>query len=146
MLGIKRARPKPLAKRDLPRDVLGFLGEGDSIAGTVELRGGLRIDGRIEGSVRSPSTLVIGPSGEVVADDLRVRGLSVSGRVRGKIRVEDRLEIHRGGRVEGTVELGRAGFVIEPGGGFEGTVRIVESDPASPIGPEGPDARGGGVS
>ena len=109
--------------------MLGFLGEGDSIEGKIELRGGLRIDGRIVGSVRSPSTLVIGPSGEIVSEDLEVRGLSVSGRVRGSLRVEDRLEIHRGGRVEGTVEIGRAGLVIEPGGGFEGTVRIAYGQP-----------------
>ena len=57
MFGRRSARPKSKtpAKRDLPRDVLGFLGEGDSIEGKIELRGGLRIDGRIVGSVRSPS-------------------------------------------------------------------------------------------
>lgn len=131
MFRMRRRQKGSLGKQELPRDVLGFLGEGDLIEGTLELQGGLRIDGRIVGRLRSPSTLVVGPTGEVVSEDLRVRRLSVSGSVRGNLHVSERVEIHRGGRVEGSVEIGRAGFVIEPLGVFEGTVRIVEPGPSS---------------
>lgn len=109
----------------LPRDVLGFLGEGNSIVGTVELQSGFRVDGRIVGPIRSPSTLVVGPSGEIESDDLHTKALSVSGLVRGKLHVEERLEIRRGGRILGEVTLGGPGLVMEAGAAFDGTVRIV---------------------
>ena len=124
MLRFRRNKPKPIADPGLPRDVLGFVGEGTVIEGAVELEGGFRVDGRIAGRLHSSSTLVVGPTGEVASDDLRVKTLSVSGRVRGRLSVEDRVEIRRGGRVEGVLDLGRAGFVIEPGGSFDGTIRI----------------------
>ena len=129
MLRLRRSGPKPIADPGLPRDVLGFVGEGTVIEGIVELQGGFRVDGRIAGRLHSVSTLVVGPTGEVASDDLRARILSVSGRVRGQLAVEDRVEIRRGGRVEGTLALGKAGFVIEPGGSFEGTIRIAEGEP-----------------
>jgi cytoskeletal protein CcmA (bactofilin family) len=133
MLRLRRSKPKQIEDPGLPRDVLGFVGEGTAIEGVVELQGGFRVDGRIAGRLHSLSTLVVGPTGEVASDDLRVKTLSVSGRVRGQLSVEDRVEIRRGGRVEGTLELGRAGFVIESGGSFAGTIRIVESEPPAVI-------------
>jgi cytoskeletal protein CcmA (bactofilin family) len=114
--------------------VLGFLGEGNSFRGTMDLVAGFRVDGRVSGSVRSPSTLVVGPTGEIESADLRVKTLSVSGVVRGRLLIADRLEIRRGGRVLGDVTLKRpGGLVLEPGSILDGTVRIAgpeETDPA----------------
>jgi cytoskeletal protein CcmA (bactofilin family) len=129
MLRFRKSGPRPIKDPGLPRDVLGFLGEGTVIQGSVDLEGGFRVDGRISGPVHSLSTLVVGPTGEIASEDLRVRTLSVSGQVRGKARVEERLEIRRGGLVEGAIEIGRAGFVIEPGGRFEGTIRLRVEEP-----------------
>ena len=131
-----RSRKEKTQKRarnpGLPRDVFGFVGSGNRIEGIIELTTGLRVDGRIAGRVRSPSTLVVGPTGEVESDDLHVQTLSVSGLVRGKLRVAERLEIRRGGRVFGEVTMERAGgVVLEPGACFDGTVRVVKRDDSS---------------
>jgi cytoskeletal protein CcmA (bactofilin family) len=119
----KRVRPSP--DPGLPRDVLGFLGAGNRIEGELDLTTGLRVDGRIVGRVRSPSTLVVGPTGEIESDDLHVRALSVSGLVRGKLRIGERLEIRRGGRVFADVIMEcPGGVVLEPGAVFDGTVKV----------------------
>ena len=129
-----RGEKKPKRARDpgLPRDVFGFVGTGNRIEGIIELTTGLRVDGRIAGRVRSPSTLVVGPTGEVESDDLHVQALSVSGLVRGTLHVAERLEIRRGGRVFGEVTMERAGgIVLEPGAFFDGTLRIERRDNAA---------------
>ncbi len=127
----KKRKPGPSRNPGLPRDVLGFLGSGNRVEGTIELATGLRVDGRLAGTVRSPSTLVVGPTGEIESSDLEVHALSVSGLVRGKLRVADRLEIRRGGRVFADVTMGRAGgVVLEPGAAFDGTIRIAPPEDA----------------
>lgn len=123
LLKRKKDRPPP-EDRALPRDFLGFLGEGSSLVGDLVLEGGFRVDGRVTGRICSPSTLIVGPPGKVDTEELRVKTLSVSGLVSGRLIVQDRLEIHRGGRVCGAVTLSAPGFVMEQGGYFEGTVEI----------------------
>jgi cytoskeletal protein CcmA (bactofilin family) len=128
----RRTRTRPAPDPALPRDVSGFLGGGNQIEGEIDLTAGFRVDGRIVGRVRSPSTLVVGPTGEIESNDLRVKTLSVSGLVRGTLRIEDQLEIRRGGRVFGDVTMDRpGGVVLEPGAVFDGTVRIVGTDAGS---------------
>jgi len=124
----KRVRPSP--DPGLPRDIFGFLGAGNRIEGNLDLATGLRLDGRVAGRVRSPSTLVVGPTGEIESDDLSVKTLSVSGLVRGKLRIGERLEIRRGGRVFAEVTMGSpGGVVLEPGAVFDGTVKIEGATP-----------------
>jgi cytoskeletal protein CcmA (bactofilin family) len=89
----RRKTGDPAPEPGLPRDVLGFLGEGNRIDGEIHLTAGFRVDGRVSGSVRSPSTLVVGPTGEIESADLRVKTLSVSGLVRGRLRIGERLEV-----------------------------------------------------
>jgi cytoskeletal protein CcmA (bactofilin family) len=130
---------RPGASSPSHPEIQGFLGEGASLTGEIVLQGGFRIDGRLVGRVRSPGTLVIGPTGDVESEELRVGSLSVSGCVRGDLHVVERLEIHAGGRVQGTVTLSRPGLVITPGGCFDGVVRMTgEGAPAGK--PEPPQA------
>lgn len=109
-------------------EIEGFIGEGTRMNGDLVLDGGFRIDGKVSGKVSSPSTLIVGPPGEVEADELRAGSLLVSGTVRGAIHVQDRLEIHPGGQVEGEVTMMKPGLVIEPGGRFEGTIKMAADE------------------
>lgn len=109
-------------------ELLGFLGEGTVLQGDLTLAGAIRIDGRIEGRVTSPSSLIVGPTGCIESPELRVQSLSVAGVVRGVIRVEDRLEIQPGGLVAGRVIMRRKRLFIAPDGRFEGTVEMDEND------------------
>ncbi len=111
-------------------EILGFLGEGASIEGELVLTGDFKVDGRIVGRITSPSSLIVGPTGEVVAEELRAKSLSVSGSVRGLLNVDELLEIQPGGKVLGRVRMKKRALVIAPGGEFDGTVEIVESEEA----------------
>lgn len=113
--------------RSGPAEIVGFLGEGASIEGQVALKGDFKVDGRIVGRITSPSSLIVGPTGEVIAEELRARALSVSGSVTGELHVDELLDIQPGGKVAGRVRMKRRGLVIAPGGEFDGVVEIAET-------------------
>lgn len=127
MLGRKRA-----FESTSDADILGFLGEGNVLTGELELRGGFRVDGKISGKISSPSVVIVGPSGVIEAEQMRVASLSVSGVVRGNIEVQERLEIHEGGKVYGRVRIAQAGLVVAPGALLEATLAMEKPDEELP--------------
>lgn len=106
-------------------EIVGFIGEGTVFTGDLVLEGGARVDGKVVGRVKAPALLVVGPSGEIEAEELQAYRLTVCGVVRGKLIVQDRLEVQSGGRVTGHVVMEKEGLVVAPGGLFEGTVEYV---------------------
>jgi len=115
-------------------DIVGFIGEGTTFTGDLVLKGGARIDGKIVGRVDAPSLLVIGPNGDIEAEELKAKRVVVCGSLRGNLQVEERLEIQPGGRVSGRLVMANEGLVIAPGAIFEGIVEYVR-DPAEETAP-----------
>ena len=109
-------------------DIVGFVGEGTVFTGELSLKGGARIDGRVVGKIIAPDTLIIGPAGEIEAEELRANHVTVCGVVRGTLYVQDRLEIQAGGRVSGRVVMEKEGLVVAPGGLFEGAVEYARTE------------------
>jgi len=107
-------------------DIQGFLADGDCLTGTVELRAGFRVDGKIVGKVTSPALLIVGPSGTIEAQELHVAALSVSGVVRGNLQIDEKLEVRPGGKVYGRVRILQPGLVVAPGGILEATIEMEE--------------------
>lgn len=103
-------------------DIVGFIGEGTVFSGELVLKGGARVDGKVVGRITAPSLLIVGPNGDIEADELTAHRVTVCGTVRGKLVVEDRLEIQAGGRVCGHVVMAKQGLIVAPGGIFEGTI------------------------
>lgn len=125
MFGTRRQRGESTAGNE---EILGFLGEGTVLEGDLNLQGGFRVDGKIHGRVRTEATLVVGPKGEIVGEEIRASEVTVSGMIKGNLHVSRRLDILSGGRVLGHVVLGRRALRIDSGGLFEGTVSMAESD------------------
>ncbi len=114
-------------------DIVSFIGEGTVFTGELVLKGGARIDGKVVGRVSAPSLLVVGPNGEIDAQEICASRVTVCGTVRGKLVVKDRLEIQPGGRVCGHVVMEKEGLVVAPGGIFEGAVEYArESENDNP--------------
>ncbi len=106
-------------------EIVTLIGEGTVFTGELVLTGGARVDGRVVGRVSAGSLLVVGPTGDIEAEELRANSVTVCGNLRGRLLVQDQLEIQPGGRVCGQVVMEREGLVIAPGGVFEGTVEYV---------------------
>lgn len=97
-----------------------LIGKGVEITGEVAFKGGLRLEGRVNGSiVLAPGcegTLVVGPQG-IVDGDVRVTHLIIDGTVKGSAYAEKGVELGPTARVLGNVHYGslemHAGAVFE---------------------------------
>jgi cytoskeletal protein CcmA (bactofilin family) len=116
-------------------DIVSLIGEGTVFTGDLVLKGGARIDGKVIGRITAHALLVVGPSGDIDAQELRATRVTVCGSVRGKLVIQERLEIQPGGRVSGQLVMEKEGLVVAPGGLFEGAVEYAregEPDDAAP--------------
>jgi cytoskeletal protein CcmA (bactofilin family) len=107
----------------------GFLDRGATFRGELEFDDTMRIDGRFHGKITSKNELIVGESAAIDAE-IHVGRISISGTVSGKIRADQRIEIHRSGRVYS--DLDTPALIIEEGATFQGNCTMsTESKPVA---------------
>ncbi len=97
------------------------IAEGVSIQGTLRFAGVLRIDGHFEGTLESSGTLIIGPTGSVIAD-LNLHEAFISGSLKGNITVHKQLSLR--GRAEITGDIRAPLISIDEGVSLQGHLHI----------------------
>jgi cytoskeletal protein CcmA (bactofilin family) len=97
----------------------GFVDSGCTIRGELEFANSFRIDGRLEGTVRSKSELLIGESGEIEGE-IEVARCVVGGTVRGVIRATASVVLHATAKVYADIHT--PALVMEEGAFLEGSV------------------------
>lgn len=98
-------------------DLNGFLDRGSSFKGELEFEDTMRIDGKFNGRIHSKNELIVGESAHIEGD-IHVGRIAISGTVVGKIVADQRVEIHRNGKVYSDVDT--PALVIEEGAIFQG--------------------------
>jgi cytoskeletal protein CcmA (bactofilin family) len=103
-----------------PTDTLnGFVDPGCTLKGELEFANAFRIDGRIEGTIRSKSELLIGQDGSVEGE-IDVARCLIGGQVEGVVRASEKVVLHGSARVRG--EIHAPAIVMEDGAFLEGRV------------------------
>jgi cytoskeletal protein CcmA (bactofilin family) len=97
----------------------GFVDSGCLIKGELEFANSFRVDGRVEGIVRSRSELVIGDDGSVEGE-IEVARCLIGGEVRGVVTGAEKVVLHASGKVWG--EIHAPVVVMEDGAFLEGKV------------------------
>jgi cytoskeletal protein CcmA (bactofilin family) len=95
----------------------GFLDRGASFKGELEFEDTMRIDGRFNGRITSKNELVVGESAQIEGE-IHVGRVAISGTVIGKIVADQRVEIHRNGKVYSDIDT--PALIIEEGAIFQG--------------------------
>ncbi len=95
-----------------------FLGPDASIDGTIEFQGTIRLDGKVEGKIKSSEGTVIVGEKAVVNAEIVVGTAIVMGEVIGTIDAADRIEVYPPGRVSGDIQS--PVISIEEGGMLNG--------------------------
>jgi cytoskeletal protein CcmA (bactofilin family) len=95
----------------------GFLDRGATFRGEMEFEDTMRIDGRFNGKIHSKNELIVGESAHIEGD-IHVGRIAISGTVVGKIVADQRVEIHRNGKVYSDIET--PALIIEDGAIFQG--------------------------
>ena len=125
---------------DLPATtdrVTSVIGPGVVWKGQLSGKGGVRIEGALDGDINLKGTLVVGETGRVTCQQLRANVVIVAGAVRGDI-VAEKLEIRSTGRVWGDVVT--AAFSTEEGAFLRGQVTMEEQvEIAETVTPESED-------
>jgi cytoskeletal protein CcmA (bactofilin family) len=97
----------------------GFIDSGCTLKGELEFSNSFRVDGRVEGIVRSRSELVVGEDG-TVEGEIDVARCLVGGQVKGTVKASEKVVLHASAKVWG--EIHAPAVVMEDGAFLEGKV------------------------
>jgi cytoskeletal protein CcmA (bactofilin family) len=98
-----------------------IVGKDSVFTGDMEVKGTLRIDGRIKGRIICDETVSVGATGEVEAD-IDAKMVIVAGTVIGNIRTSEKIEMQAKAKVLGDVST--KNIVIEQGAIFHGSCQM----------------------
>ncbi len=91
------------------------IGQGTTIVGDLVSKGGFRIDGTIQGTIKSPGKIVVGKTG-IVNGALEGENADFEGKFSGKLKLTGTLSLKSSAHIEGEVEVGK--LSVEPGATF----------------------------
>lgn len=120
MLGKKKSTPNFIAEPSAER-VTSVIGPGITWTGDLRGKGGVRIEGTVDGEIAVQGLVVIGESGKVNCQTLQAERVIVAGAVKGNISC-GKLEIRATGRIWGDVVT--TSFSSEDGAFLRGQMRM----------------------
>jgi cytoskeletal protein CcmA (bactofilin family) len=113
------------------KKLTAFLDEGSEIEGKYTFSGTVLLNGKFQGEIASPDTLIIGERG-VVNATVRAGTLVVNGELVGDVHASERVELAGRARVFGDLES--PVLVLEEGVIFEGRCRMPKPDAVDALG------------
>jgi cytoskeletal protein CcmA (bactofilin family) len=122
LFGKKNPTPEFPSGKPLER-ITTVLGPGISWKGDLRGKGGVRVEGALEGEIAIRGMVIVGETGRVTCEFFKADSVVVAGTVSGKI-VAQKLEIRSTGRVYGDVTI--QSFSTEEGAFLRGKVTMEE--------------------
>lgn len=114
-------------KRPVPLDRIEVtVGPTATIKGDLECDGIVKIDGVLQGSIKTPSNVIITEKGRADAH-IEAQNVSVSGQAKGSIVAKGRLEILSTGKVWADVTV--TSFLLDDGGKLHGGLKMFGTGP-----------------
>ena len=102
-------------------DNINLISPGTIINGDIICEGDIRIDGKLNGSIKTKGKVVLGVTG-VVCGDVECKNSEVSGEIKAKIIVSELLVLKAQAKLEGDIVTNK--LAIEPGAAFSGSCRM----------------------
>jgi cytoskeletal protein CcmA (bactofilin family) len=138
------AREKPAGTSRNALESMSIIGPGMHIVGDVVSDGTVRVEGRIEGTIRAGKAVVVGKEGEIHGE-LVTQDAVIGGRVRGSVTAESRLELQATCDIEGQIFARAQHLQLEQGARFNGQIQMLDGDgvralPAPPPAPAAAEA------
>jgi cytoskeletal protein CcmA (bactofilin family) len=121
----KKESDRPTTVRGGGEKDLSIIGPGMRIQGDIVTEGTVRVEGRIEGTLRAGAALILAKGGEVVGD-IVTRDAVIGGTVRGTVTAEGKLELQTTSLIEGEICAASEQLKLEEGARFNGMVRMLE--------------------
>ena len=122
MLGFKQKLEKEAIKTVIGRDTV--------MEGSVKTEESIRLDGTLKGELHASGTLVIGPSGRVEAEIVRVRDAVIGGEVSGNLEAEGSVKLEASAVFTGDIAAGS--IVVEEGAIIRGKCTAGDDNESAP--------------
>ena len=103
-----------------------IIGKDTVITGTIDVKGGLRVDGTAKGKVVCDESITIGATG-VVESEIEAGTIIIAGRLIGNINAAEKVELQAKCEVEGDIRT--KSLVIEQGAVFCGACNMKDTQP-----------------
>lgn len=130
-----RERGAQAIRLPVGENAISIIGSGMTITGDLVTDGTVRIEGRVNGTIRAGKAVVLGKEAEVVGD-IHTQDAVIGGRVRGTVVAESRLELQATCIVEGEVRARAEHLQLDHGARFNGQIQMIDGDtqdaPAAP--------------
>lgn len=97
------------------------IGKGTVLYGDIETHGNLRIEGKVEGNIKTKSKIVLGKS-SVVIGNIKAQNAEIEGSVTGKVNVADNLILKHTSVIQGDVITNK--LIVESGSQFNGSCKM----------------------
>ncbi|NLC79383.1 MAG: polymer-forming cytoskeletal protein [Ruminococcaceae bacterium] len=107
-----------MSKADVMETIIG---ESTVFDGCITSSATLRIDGTLNGEVKSKGTVIVGPSGKIKGN-IKAKQLYVAGYIEGNIAGEERIEFSSSGHLLG--DLSTINLVVEQGAAIDGKCKM----------------------
>ncbi len=104
----KKTNPTDLPQRNV-------IGKGTEINGDISSKGDFRIDGKVEGNVKTAGRLIIGKDG-IISGTIDCANADIEGKVSGKMTCSGTLNLKATAMIDGEVFLDK--LAVEPGAIF----------------------------
>jgi len=102
---------------------INLIGTGTEITGDINSNGDIRVDGALNGNLKTSGKLVIGETGKIKGE-IVCKNSEVLGTIEGKITVSELLSLKASSRIEGDIITKK--LAIEPGARFTGSCNMSE--------------------
>lgn len=103
------------------QDIVGFIGSDTICSGELSFKGTFRIDGRLEGKVRSQGTLIVGEEG-VIQGEVQIGTLILNGKIFGNVTAVTRAALLGQAVLQG--DLSTPQVLMEEGVQFNGRCQM----------------------
>ncbi len=120
-LGSQKLFQVPTPVLQAKKDVVAFFGAGVECIGEIWYEGNVQIDGRLEGTVHTKGTLVIGDRA-VVKAKIEAGTVICKGKIQGEVVAQESIKLLAPGLIDGTMSAPK--LSVENGGVFNGQVSM----------------------
>ncbi|MEE3037784.1 MAG: polymer-forming cytoskeletal protein [Bacteroidota bacterium] len=118
MFSNTNSNDKSMAKHLENTGVVNFIGVGTKIDGEISSNGDIRVDGTLNGSIKTKGKVVIGSTG-IVEGNVDAANADISGELKGAISVTELLALKATAKLDGDIVANK--LAIEPGASFSGS-------------------------
>jgi len=117
---------KKLISNEMDGEMNTIIGKDTVITGTIDVKGGLRIDGTAKGKVVCSDVVTVGATG-VVEAEIEAGTAIIAGRMLGNVNATEKVELQAKCEVEGDIRT--RSLVIEQGALFCGACNMKDTQP-----------------